>query len=91
MLGIMRRSHLSIVVNLSKTFIEVPPTANDSTSAASKGFRQVSELLISSGANVNMVDCGGYTPLHEASIAVRPFQTFHFNLNDKRKLSLLGS
>ncbi len=38
--------------------------------AASKGFKEITQLLIENGANINMEDCGGYTPLHEAAIAV---------------------
>ena len=35
-----------------------------------KGFREMTELLLKNGANPNIQDFGGCSPLHEAALAV---------------------
>lgn len=36
----------------------------------SKGFDDAAKLLVRHGANLDLVDCNGFTPLHEAALDV---------------------
>jgi ankyrin repeat protein len=37
---------------------------------SAKGFKEIAALLLQHGANPNMKDFNGFTPLHEAAVSV---------------------
>ena len=46
---------------------------------SSKGFKEIAALLLQHGANPNMKDFNGFTPLHEAAVSVNILKNLFFS------------
>ena len=46
---------------------------------SSKGFKEIAALLLQNGANPNMKDFNGFTPLHEAAVSVNILKNLFFS------------